>query len=60
MSTFHEKVLCVTHFDWVASISVCYVLLGQDVGDRFPCFGKAHGWVSAKECDFLHVSKYVK
>ena len=41
---------------------ICVPLLGQEVGDRFPCSGKAHAhaWVSAEECDFLHVSKHVK
>ena len=39
---------------------LCVPLLGQEVGDRFPCFGKGHAWVSAEECDSLHVSKHVK
>ena len=31
-------------------------ILGQVVGDRFPCIRKTHAWVSQEECDCIHVS----
>ena len=30
-------------------------ILGQEVGDRFPCFRKTLAWVSEKECDSIHI-----